>query len=56
MSAYDDWKTTNPAEESVCEDCGVDTEWEDHRDDCSEAGHEPNYEAMLEPEEEDPKR
>lgn len=54
--SYDVWKTTDPGIENACDECGVDTRFDDHDDDCSEAGHEPNYEAMLEPEEEDPKR
>lgn len=56
MSAYDDWKTTDDSIESQCEDCGVDTRFDDHEDDCSQGHGEPNYEAMIEPEEDDPRR
>ena len=47
MSAYDDWKTTDDGIESQCEDCGVDTRFDEHEDKCSQSGHEPDFEAML---------
>lgn len=54
--SYDDWKTTDPNIEAECESCGLDPDIDGHEYDCPNFVDEPNYEAMIEPEEEDPKR
>ena len=47
MSGYDDWKCTDPGIEAECENCGVDTRFEDHDAECEARYNEPDYEAIM---------
>ena len=52
LPGYDDWKTTDPAIESECEECGGSLGEGDHSEDCSVASYEPDFEQIVKDREE----